>query len=285
MSQTPLLRFGVIADPQYADADPDLALDRHFRQSLRRVAQAIETFNGRDLDVVITLGDLIDRDWASFDAVLPLYRTLNHRALFLPGNHDFAVDPAHLGAVHKRLGMPAPYHDLLIGGIRLVILDGSEVSTFALPAGHPRHDMAAQRLASLQQAGAHNAQAWNGTLSEAQFAWLTEVLEDAADDGEPVMILCHYPVFPPNEHDLWDAPRVLALIERFPNVRAYLNGHNHAGNEGIRGGTQFVTFKGMVDTPDQTAFAIVSLFEDRMEIEGFGREESRVLPLPLAVPA
>lgn len=277
MSSTPLLRFGVIADPQYVDADPHVGLNRHFRESLLRITQAVETFNGRELDFVITLGDLIDRDWDSFDAVLPLYRPLRHRALFLAGNHDFSVDPAHLGAVHKRLGMPAPYHDLLIRGHRIVILDGNEVSTFALPPGHPRHEIAAARLAAMKAAGAHNAESWNGSLSEAQFAWLEQVLDDAVADGEPVLIFCHYPVSPRNVHDLWDAPRMLALLERYPSVRAYLNGHNHAGNEDTRGSTHFVTFKGMVDTPDSTAFAIVSLFEDRLEIEGFGREPSRTL--------
>jgi hypothetical protein len=35
----------------------------------------------------------------------------------------------------------------------------------------------------------------------------------------------------------------------------------------------------MVDTPDSNAFAVLALFEDRIEIEGFGREPSRRLAL------
>jgi predicted MPP superfamily phosphohydrolase len=284
MTERPILRLGIIADPQYADADPNADLDRHFRESLGRIEAAIEVFNGRDLDAVVTLGDVIDHGWENFAPVMALYRRLRHKALFLPGNHDFSVDAVHLGDVHRRLGMPAHYHDLLVAGHRLIVLDGSEISLFAPPDGHPRRAQAALRLEALTAEGALNAQRWNGGLGEAQFAWLTDVLDHARDDAEPVVILCHYPVTPANVHDLWDAPRLLALVAAYPNVRAYLSGHNHAGNTESRSGaggslTHFVTFKGMVDTPDQTAFAILTLQRDRLEIEGFGREESRVLGL------
>ncbi len=39
-----------------------------------------------------------------------------------------------------------------------------------------------------------------------------------------------------------------------------------------------LNFQGMVETVDN-AYAIVHVFADRMEVEGFGREESRTLPL------
>jgi hypothetical protein len=35
----------------------------------------------------------------------------------------------------------------------------------------------------------------------------------------------------------------------------------------------------MVDTRHENTFAIVEIFEDRIAIEGFGREDSRVLPI------
>lgn len=280
MTTQPILRLGIIADPQYADAAPNIALDRHFRESLGRIEAAIDVFNARELDAVVTLGDLIDHGWESFDPVLALYRRLRHRAIFLPGNHDFSVAPEHLGDVHRRLGMPAHYHDLLVAGYRIIVLDGSEVSLFAPPEGHARRAQAEARLDALKADGAVNAERWNGGLGEAQFTWLTDVLDHARDDGEPVVILCHYPVTPQNVHDLWDAPRLLSLVAAYPNVRAYLCGHNHAGNTVTHGNTHFVTFKGMVDTPDRTAFAILTLTPDTLEIEGFGREDSRHLVSP-----
>jgi len=60
-------------------------------------------------------------------------------------------------------------------------------------------------------------------------------------------------------------------------VVAYMNGHNHAGNYGFMAKRHFVTFKGMVDT-SESAYAIVNVHEDRLEITGFGRQESMTLP-------
>ncbi len=63
---------------------------------------------------------------------------------------------------------------------------------------------------------------------------------------------------------------------------AYFNGHNHAGNYVERDGIHYVNFHGMVDTPDSSAFAIVEIAGDRLEIQGFGREPSHSLTLKTA---
>ena len=273
----PLLRFGVIADPQYADVEPWLEVGRYFRNSLAKLADAIEVLNGEDLSFVVTLGDLIDRDWQSFGPVLDVYRTLAHENLLLPGNHDFSVAPQHLGAVHERLGMPAPYHDFARGGLRFVVIDGSEVSLFSTPQGDPRHAQALERLQAMEAEGAFNARPWNGGMSEAQHAWLETVLAKARADGERVVVMGHYPLYPENEHNQWDCARLVELFARSGNVVAYLNGHNHVGNLGRHGTTWYVNFKGMVDTESENAFATVALYGDRIEITGHGREESRIL--------
>jgi len=39
-----------------------------------------------------------------------------------------------------------------------------------------------------------------------------------------------------------------------------------------------VTFTGMVDT-EETAYAIVNVYADRLEIKGFGRQKNMTLPL------
>lgn len=274
---SPILRFGIVADPQYADIPPHVAMNRHYARSLAKLADAIAVFNTTDLDFVMTLGDIIDRDWNSFDDILPIYETLRHKALFLLGNHDFAIAREYLGVVSERLGMPGNYYDFAIGKCRFVVLDGSDVSTFSASADDPHTALAAERLGALVAEGAINAQSWNGSLSEAQFAWLTGVMEMAQADGEAVVVLGHYPVFPPNSHNMWDSGRIIDLLTGFSCFRGYFCGHNHEGNFGEVDGRPFVTFKGMVDTPDENTFAIVNVFHGRIEIEGFGREESRVM--------
>lgn len=279
MPQTsPLIRFGVIADPQYAPLPPNLELNRYFAHSLGKLDEAIAILNAQELSFVVTLGDLIDRGFENFDPVLRCYQSMRHDSILLPGNHDFLVVPEHLPQVHDTLFMPAPYHHFSRNGLRFIVIDGSEESLFSAAENDPRHARAAARLKALETAGAVNAQSWNGGISDAQLEWLAWVLADAAVAGEKVVVMGHYPLYPENSHNLWDWQPLVDLFERSGNVLAYLCGHNHVGNLGRHGTTWYVNFKGMVDTERDNSFAIAEIYADRLEITGFGREESRTLP-------
>ncbi|TIX89806.1 metallophosphoesterase [Rhizobium sp. P44RR-XXIV] len=279
MPSAPLFRFGVIADPQYADLEPNLALNRYPANSLAKLRDAIEEFNRHDLAFVVTLGDIIDREWKSFDAILPVYETLRHPRHFLLGNHDFAIAPEHLKAVSTRVGMPSAYYDFSHAGYRFIALDGNEISVFAPPEDDPRRDEAKALMKALENSGAPNGQRWNAAIGSAQYDWLVEKLHEAKTAGEKVVVMNHYPIFPEDGHNALDSERMLALLAQHDHIVAYLNGHNHAGNFGAVGGTYFINFKGMVDTETSSAYSIVSVYEDRLDISGFGRETSRSLPL------
>jgi hypothetical protein len=60
-------------------------------------------------------------------------------------------------------------------------------------------------------------------------------------------------------------------------VAAYISGHNHAGHYGELDGVHYLTVPGMVDTPEQSAFAVARVYENRIEIDGEGRVEDRTL--------
>jgi len=278
-TSAPLFSFGIVADPQYADIAPRPDMGRYYAESPRKLAEAIDVFNAHDLAFVVTLGDIIDRGWENFDAILGCYDSLKHRSVLLPGNHDFAVAPEYLSQIHARLGMPSPWYDFSIGHFRFVVLDGNDVSLFAPPPGDPRRALAEKRLAGLQEAGAINAQDWNASFSDEQLYWLAKTLDAADAAGEHTILFCHYPLYPENSHNMWDAPDVLNLLAAHPSARAWFCGHNHTGNYGQLGHTHFLNFKGMVDTLSENTFAIADLYADRIAIRGFGREDSRTLTL------
>jgi 3',5'-cyclic AMP phosphodiesterase CpdA len=271
----PLFRFGVLADPQYAPVPPRRA--RFYSHSLWKLSDAIEFFNGQDLQFVVTLGDIIDRHWESYDHILPIYDGLKHPYFFLLGNHDFEVAPDYLPSVLRVTGLKRAYYDFTGGGYRFVVLDGNEISLFANTKDSANYGMAVTRLAALTAANAPNAQSWNGGMSEDQFAWLKQTLDQAEARGEKIILFSHYPVYPMNEHNIWDDQRLVDLVSRYQNFVAFMNGHNHAGNYGSIGGKHFLNFKGMVETPAQTAYAVVEVYPDRLEVRGYGLEESRTL--------
>ena len=93
------------------------------------------------------------------------------------------------------------------------------------------------------------------------------------------MLYCHFPVYPEgNRHNLWNSSEIIEILEAHSCVRAYINGHNHAGNYGIKAGIHYLTMKGMVDT-EETSYGIIIVKDDRLEINGFGREENRILEI------
>ena len=60
-------------------------------------------------------------------------------------------------------------------------------------------------------------------------------------------------------------------------IQILINGLILAGNYGEAGGKHFVNLRGMVETAVSTAFAVVDVYDDRVEIRGSGIQENRRL--------
>jgi predicted phosphodiesterase len=277
MTGEPLFRFGVVADPQYAPIAPSGT--RYFSNTLWKLSEAIKVFNREDLAFVVTLGDIIDRDWGSYAHLLPLYKTLVHPNFFVLGNHDYYVAGDYLNAVLQTLGLQRAYYDFLAGGHRFIVVDGNEISLFANAKDTENYAAASRRISSMKAAGACNAHDVNGGISDAQFAWIQQVMNRAKAAGERVIVMGHYPIYPVHDLNLWDDARLVDLLTSYDNFLLYINGHNHAGNFGAIGRKYFVNFKGMVETPTATAFSVVEVYDHRIDVRAFGAEEPRTLSL------
>ena len=267
--------IGLVADAQYADAEP--VGTRFYRTGPARLGEAVDHFNGRDLAFCAHLGDLIDHEWKSFDEILqPLARS-RHRFHHLLGNHDFAVLDELKPKVPGRMAMKQRYGAFDHAAFRFVILDTNDVSTYAHPKGSPEWAAADQELARLTAAKVESAQWWNGGIGDTQLAWLDRTCAEARQADRKVIIFAHHPVLPAAIDTAWNSAAIVTVIDRHPNVVAWLNGHNHAGNFALRNGVPYVTMHGMVETPDTSAFATARILPDRMIIAGHGREPSREL--------
>ena len=268
----PDFRIGAIADCQYAD-EPNNG-QRLYRQSPAKLSAAVADFNRQGLDFAVHLGDFIDKNWSSFDALLPIASQFQRPWRFVLGNHDFLVADDKKSLVAARLGMPARYYKFTSHDWLFVALDGNDISSYAWPTGS--FELAASmRLRDEKYPG---ASLWNGALGAEQMSWLDQSLTQADHQGRKVMLMCHFPVYPDNPNNLWNAKDVLALIDRHPCVRIWLNGHNHDGNYGIRDGVHFLNLHGMLDT-QQTAYAVLDFYADRIAVNGRGREQDVILPL------
>ena len=273
----PRFSFGVIADCQYCNIKVPREAKRQYSLSKNKLTECVEKFNQIDLDFVVHLGDFIDRDFSSFEDILPVFNKLRARSYHVLGNHDFSVADELKSKVPKVLGLKEKYYQFRRHGYRFLVLDGNDVSLHAYAATDPRKKDAMDYHKTLPS----GTPTWNGALGDGQIEWLEKELRDAERAGENVMIFCHFPIFPENIHNLWNAKEVLRSISRFKNVVAYMNGHNHAGGYGVVDGQHFLTLKGMVDS-HESAYSVVNVYEDRLEISGFGRQKNMNLPIKIS---
>ena len=275
--EQPLLVFGLITDVQYADADPEG--ERYYRESPGKLKTAVEWLAARKLPFTLHLGDFIDRDFASFATVLPLLEPLGHPVHHLTGNHDFTVPDMDKSRVIGTLGMPTDYYQFTSSGVRFVMIDTNDRSAYKHAEGAPEDLEGEAMLKKLAAENVNSAKPRNGGLSPAQLEWLEKVLAEADAAKEPVILCGHHPLLPEDGYQVWNSREVIAVIDRHPCVKAYFNGHNHAGAEVVRNGVPYITFKSVLHEPGVNSFSAIRLFADRLEIEGNGREVSRKLPL------
>ncbi|MGA0557116.1 metallophosphoesterase [Larkinella sp. VNQ87] len=274
-AQKPLFTFGVMTDVQYCDCPTEGT--RHYRSSLRKLNEAVQTFNQKNVAFVVHLGDFIDRDVRSFDTLHVLTKPLKRPLYHVLGNHEFAVQPEEIGKVPTVLGMKNRFYSFVKNRWRFIVLDGNDLSLYGNPKGSENYQTATGFLQQLKARNASNAQPWNGGLSEKQLRWLRNELDAAAKNGDNVLVFCHMPLMPDKDpHLLWNHAAVKTLLESYPNVRAYFNGHAHQPSYSVQKNIHYITFRGMVEE-EENGFAIVEVYPNQVKVDGYGAEIDRVL--------
>ncbi len=268
------IKIGVFADCQYCDCEP--AGTRFYRNSLKKLDICINQFNSdKKLAFVVGLGDLIDRDFSSFDSVNLILEKSKKEVYHVIGNHDLSVEKSQFENVPEKLNLHKTWYSVSKKEWRFIFLNGNEIT---FHSNNQKILKEAEKISTkIKNEGKPNYYEWNGGIGSAQMEWLDGELQNAIDKKQKVAVFCHYPLLPFEAHSLWNSEEVLAVLSNFSCVKLYLNGHNHAGNYVFQNGIHFVNLKGMVETEDENAFSIISFSDENIEIEGFGREASRTL--------
>ena len=203
---TRTVRFGMVTDIHYADLNPDpqplgVIGQRFYRESLRKLNEAVSVFNGRNLDFAIELGDFkdlssgkektlehllaIERCFAAFDG--PRYHVF--------GNHDFdCLTPAELGSRLENAGEPMTtgFYSFEVKGVRFVVLDACYDSQMRhYSCNNPWDD---------------------ANVPDEELAWMEERLETARG---AVVVFCHQrlDVSADMRHLVRNAKDVRAILE------------------------------------------------------------------------
>ncbi|MFC1585536.1 metallophosphoesterase [Fibrobacterota bacterium] len=275
VAERPVFSFGVFTDAQHCDCEPKGT--RHYRSSLGKLREIVRDYNRRELAFAVQLGDLIDRDMASFDTTVSILRGLKAPLYHVLGNHDYEVKDEEKARVLKDRGLRRGYYEFKRDNWRFLVLDGNDLSYHAQP-GSSGPDRETQELFEhIERSGEAQARKWNGGLGREQLTWLEAKLKEADGAGERVILFCHYPVYPPGRYNLWNAEEVVKIIEDHGCVSGYLCGHNHEGNYAVKNGVHYLTLKAVLETERENAFSLVDVYDGHLNILGFGREPSRIL--------
>eukprot|EP00756_Hemistasia_phaeocysticola_P066575 Hpha_TRINITY_DN932_c0_g1::TRINITY_DN932_c0_g1_i2::g.156288::m.156288/K01517/ADPRM; manganese-dependent ADP-ribose/CDP-alcohol diphosphatase len=126
---------------------------------------------------------------------------------------------------------------------------------------------------------------YNGALGHTQRDWLQQELAAAKAEGEKVLVATHVPIHHSAAavNDLmFDQDQVLKELKEAGNVVAFLAGHCHSGGYTEEDGTTHVTFMSSLELDPEVhkeCGATVSVFPDRIEIEGHGAQSSYSIKL------
>jgi len=271
----PVLSIGLVADPQYADNPA--AGKRYYRESLWKLREAIDTFNAENVDLVQNLGDIIDKGWESYDSILPVYRHLNAgiENYHLLGNHDFAVDSSHFADLLVTLSMPDYYYSYVKEAWRFIVLDATDYAYFSNSLH--KHDTNQINSYYNHTEGKSNHYRWNSAIGEKQQNWLRLELDSAGSLKQNVIVFSHMPLRPLNTaENLWNNEEIIDIIESSPNVVAFINGHNHAGDYVFKNGIYYLTILGKVDTMINS-YGILEIYKNSLVLKGYGNQKSFML--------
>ncbi len=272
-NQKPLFSFGVITDVHYCDKDAEGTRD--YRESLSRLQDAMNSLGTDSVAFVVNLGDIIDNDYKSYKPVMRILDDAGLKIYHCLGNHDFQIKDSKKRSIPYELPKSG-YYSFSFDGFRFIFLNGNEISTYA-PTNKKAITAAGEYLEQLKSEGAINAKDWNGAVSVTQMEWMMRELDESVSHNEKVFIFCHFPVYPDSEYNLFNHVELLSAIRGYNNIIAWFSGHNHAGNYGNINRTHYITAKAMVDESATTTFIRVDVYNNKIWLNGEGRERNVIL--------
>ena len=253
----PVVKFGMVTDLHYADLDPDpkpcgVVGRRYYRESLRKLNEAVKVFNARGLDFAIELGDFKDltkdvpNTLAHLEAIEAGFAKFNGPRYHVAGNHDFdCLSPEEFFSRIPNDGRITPkgYYSFVRGGITFVVLNACYNS-------------------QMQPYDRKNT--WNdANVPPEEMVWLEGELARATG---PVIVFCHQRLEDSAEpqHIVKNAAAVRAVLEKSGKVKGVITGHQHKGGANVVNGIPYYSLRALVCDSGEgnNSFAEVAVYAD-----------------------
>ncbi|MGL6211671.1 MAG: phosphodiesterase [Paracoccaceae bacterium] len=210
-----MLKFLVISDLHLMpEGQTSMTLD-----TAARLETCVAAINARysDADFVVVAGDLADLgEEAAYRRLQTILGRLTIPAYVTLGNHDDRPTYLKVFGAHHADETGKINHVIDAKGTRVIVLDSSEPGLV------------------------------HGVLTEAQVAWLTARLAEAAD--RPVIVVLHHNAnalhIAADTIKLTDDALFIAALKSHPDVRQVIAGHVHLTSTAMYHGIPFTTLAG-----------------------------------------
>ena len=264
------VRFGLLTDSHYADREPSGT--RYYRQSLDKMAEAIEVLNKEKVDFAVHLGDFKDEHPTKVEAdtikflqdIEAEYSKFKGPRYHCIGNHDLdsiSKDQFQENITNTGINQSETYFSFDHQGVHFIVLD---------PNFHA--DERPHHKGDYEWFDAH--------LPEAEWKWFEE---DLAKTKLPTVIFSHFTLYHFVKGDavfhMTDYERAQKIMEDSGKVIASFHGHTHEENYTEVNGIHYCTHLGMVDYEglENNSFAIVELNSDEIIVTGYKRTSNKTL--------
>ncbi len=242
------VRFGIVTDCHYADADPSGA--RYYRESFDKLAECVETMNAERVDFLVELGDFKDQNTppdeqstichlVTIETVLqqfngPIYHVL--------GNHDTDSISKELFLSHVTntgIHPQCSYYSFDRAGVRFIVLDAN-FRADGIPYGYG------------------NFKWTDANIPPAEMDWLKQTLAEAPGH---CIIFTHQLLSGTGDTTANNAKEVRETLEASNKVLAVFQGHHHGGGYKLVENIHFYTLKAVVEGSGENnnSYAIVEV--------------------------
>jgi len=251
------ISIGVITDLHYADRD--VAGNRHYRDSVLKIREAVKKFNEIKPAFCIELGDFVDKG-ESVELELSYLKTIDAEYVkfegerhYVIGNHDVATFSKE--QFIKNCGVKKNYYSFDKGEFHFIILDACY-----------------NKDESDYNAGNFK---WTETYIPAvEQKWLKK---DLLNTDKKTVVFIHQILDDENDlHGVKNAQIIRKSLEESGKVIAVFQGHYHHGNYRQINGIHYFTLRAMVEGAgiENNAYSLVHIgLDGSIQIDGFGKQK------------
>ncbi len=261
------LSFGIVTDSHYADSDA--RGERHYRESLDKMAECVRLMNDKKVDFMIELGDFKDQGKPAIeettllylDAIEKVYARFKGPRYHVLGNHDVdSISKEQFLARVENTGVAqgSSYYSFDSHGFHCIVLDANYKAD---GSDYDRGNFD-----------------WRDTsLPLKELEWLRQ---DLASSSKPIIAFVHQQLDVAGATAVKNAAQVRQILQDSDKVLAVFQGHHHPGHYSNIEGIHYYTLKALVTGSGEqnNAYAIVDVYTDNsISITGYRKALSREL--------